>query len=67
MRIWEFDGDSVSLPGERHPLLVVRQVFGCRLDASRSVEKMHRQFLRADSTPLPSSGRAGLRQGIGYD
>jgi len=50
---------------ERHPSLVVRQVSGRRLHASRSVEKMHRQFLRADSTPLPSSGRAGLRQGIG--
>jgi hypothetical protein len=28
---------------------------------------MHRQFLRADSMPLPSSGRPGLRQGIGND
>jgi hypothetical protein len=39
---------------ERHPSLAVRQVSGRRLDASRSVEKMHRQFLRTDSMPLPS-------------
>jgi hypothetical protein len=34
---------------ERHSSLVLRQVSGRRLDASRSVEKMHREFLRAVS------------------
>ena len=35
------------------------------LTPAEVVEKIHRQFLRADSMSLPSSGRAGLREGIG--